>query len=798
MWQIWFKLFFRNSKKNWLNTLINVSGLTLGLVGLTLVLLYFNQERSYDQWNPNKNTIYKVGHAWSDGQVFDDTTQPEGPKSTEVIPEILDYFTMPSWYDQDMLIVGDKSVYTKKIVFGTANFFEFFPYPVLEGNPNDFLASKDNIVISNVIKLKLFGNRPALGKTIKIGKHNFTVTGVYKLLKPSIIEPGVIINSPRNSGMKDNWGSFTNHTYYKIAKGTDIKLLEKKLQQVFIDNYYRAQAQKEGMSLDAFIEQQGSTPFLEALDGLRLHSKGDMGPLEGKGNYFFLMIMLGLSILIITISSINFINLTIASASQRAKEVGVKKTLGISKMSLMFQYVLEIVVQCVLALVFALVIVEFILPVFNDYLQCDLHLNNSKILLQVTGLTLLVACFIGSLYAMYMLNFKVINTLKGNFSRSKNMVVLRHIMLGLQFVVSGFFLIGGIVVFHQVNYMNAKELGFSGEQVMVVDFAKANEKWKRYQLVKSVFANNPDVISVSTSLETPGVDEDFSQNVTYKNEIVDTKFIPVDFGHFKMLQTEFKYGRPFSKQFASDTINGIVLNETAAKRLGLKDPINKKVLAFNKELQVIGVVKDYHTNGFDKKIKPIFYMHFNTIFWLKYNVRSVHFKLKPEHLDKSVAKIQHFWNTELEPGYPFSYHFVDEQFNKTYEKYKQQQTLFTILTIVVIFIALLGLFALSSLTIQQRLKEVAIRKALGASVKEIIFQLIKSFIKIVLIASLFLIPIAYYLMQLWLDNFVYRIEMPLLPYMIAPLILMVLVLLVVGLKAFSATKIDLTKYLKFE
>ena len=798
MWQIWFKLFFRNSKKNWLNTLINVSGLTLGLIGLILVLLYFNQERLYDQWNPNKDLIYKVGHAWSDGQIFDDTTQPEGPKSTEVIPEILDYFTMPSWYDNDMLKADNKSVYTKKIVFATANFFEFFPYPILEGNSKDFLESKDHIVISNAIKIKLFGNTKALGKSIKIGRDNFTVSGVYKLIQPSILEPSVVINSPRNASLKNNWGSFTNHTYYKVAEGTDIMMLEKKLHQVFIDNYYRTEAQKEGKDLDTYIEEMGSTPFLEALNGLRLHSKGDMGPLEGKGNYFFLMIMLGLSILIIAISSINFINLTVASASQRAKEVGIKKALGISRSVLILQYILEIVVQCVIALIFALVIVEFILPMFNTYLQTSLRLNNLKLIVQVVSLTLVVAGFIGTLYALYMLNFKTINILKGNFSRSKSMVILRHIMLGLQFVVSGFFLIGGLVVYYQVNYMNSKELGFSGEQVMVVDFADSNKRWSRYQLAKSVFSNDPNVISVSSSLETPGVDEDFSQNVDYKDVNVDTKFIPVDFGHFEMLQTKFKYGRPFSKQLASDTINGVILNETAIKRLGLEDPINKTVRAFNRELKIIGVVKDYHTNGFEKKIKPIFFMHFSSMPWLKYNIRTVHFKLKPNQMDKSVAKIQQFWNTELEPGFPFSYHFVDEQFNKTYEKYKQQQMLFTILTIAVIFIALLGLFALSSLTIQQRLKEVAIRKTLGASVKEIIFQLIKSFMKIVIIASAILVPIAYYLMQQWLNNFVYRIDMPLTPYIIAPIILTLLVLLVVGFKAFSATKIDLNTYLKFE
>ena len=798
MIQIWFKLFYRNSKKNWINTFINISGLTLGLVGLILVLLYYNKENSYDKWNPNKDEIYKVGHAFSDGQLFDDTTQPEGPKSAEVIPEIKNYFTMPSWYDNDLLATDNKSIYTKKIVFGDANFFSFFPHPILEGNSKTFLKAKNAIVISKGIKEHLFGNKSALGKSIKMGTKKYVITGVYKLQKPSTIEPEIVVNKKTNINLSNNWSSFSHHTYYKVKQGTDIKELENKLHQVFIDNHYKKDAAQNGMSLEAYIEQQGSKPFLEKLNGFRLQSQGDLGPLEGKGNYLFLMIMFWLSILIIVISSINFINLSIASGGQRAKEVGVKKTLGISGRILKLQYALEVVIQCVIALVLALLITELILPSFNNYLKTTLSLGNSKLLLQVSILTLFIAIFIGVLFAIYMSNFKTIQVLKGNFSRNKNMVFLRNLMLGLQFVISGFFLIGGLVVYNQVSYMNTKELGFSGDQILVVDFANDTNKWKRYELTKKVFENDPNILGVSTSLETPGTDEDFSQDLIYKESRVDTKFIPVDFGHFEMIETKMVLGRTFSKKFASDTISGMIINETAAKRLKLKNPINKTIKAFGKEYKVIGMVKDYHVNGFDKKIKPIFYLHFNSISWLKYNLRTVHFKLKEDNMDRSIAKIEHFWNTELEPGYPFSSYFINQKFAKTYEKYNQQQTLFTILTSVVIFIALLGLFALSTLTIQQRLKEVAIRKTLGASVKEIVTQLTKSFFKIILVALLILLPIAYYIMQIWLEDFVYRIEMPLWPYIITPLVLIVLVFFVVGIKAVKATKVDLIEYLKFE
>lgn len=798
MLQVWLKLFFRNSKKNWLNTLINIGGLTLGLTGLIIVLLYYNRENSFDQWNPNKDTIYKVGHRWPDGQVYDDSTHPEGPKSKEVIPEIIDYVSMPSWYITGLLKTNNKTAYANKIILSTPNFFDFFPHKIIEGNKDALLTSKDFITISTELKKKLFGNKKALGNTIELRKKNYTVSGVFEVKKPSTTEPEVVIWSMANKSMVHNWDSFSNFTYYKIKEGTDLKNTEKKLQQVFIDNLHKSTAEKEGIALQEYLQKEASIPFLEKLNGFRLHSKGDFGPLEGKGNYLLLLIMMGLSVFIIVISSINFINLSIASASLRGKEVGVKKTLGISKVSFNLQYILEIIVQGFIAFLLALLITEFILPSFNDYFKTTLDLRNAKLIGQMTVLTFLISLFIGSLYALYLHKFKTIEVLKGNFSRSKNMVFLRNIMLGLQFIISGFFLVGGLVVYHQVSYMSSKDLGFSGNQILVVNFADNARKWERYELIKKVYANNPDIVSVSTSMTSPGADNDFSNGVTYKDKDLDTKFIPVDYGHFEMIKAEMKYGRSFSEKFASDSINGIILNETAIDLLGIKKPINKKVWVFDKECTIIGVVKDYHLDGFDKKIRPVFYLHFKSIPWLKYNSNSVHFKIKEGREEKVIAQIENFWRTEIEPGYPLTYSFVNKAFEKTFEKYKQQQTLFGVLTFVVILVALLGLFALASLTIQQRLKEVVIRKTLGASVKEIMFQLIIGFVKNVLIATLFLIPIAYYLMQSWLDNFAYRIEMPILPYIISPIILILLVVVVVGIKAYNATKVDLIKYLKFE
>ncbi|WP_430412567.1 ABC transporter permease [Kordia sp.] len=797
MVQTWLKLFFRNSKKNWLNTIINISGLTLGLVGLIIVLLYYTDEKSYDQWNPEKDVVYKVAHKWGDGQVYDDATDPEGAAVKEIVPEVLDYCAVHSGYNSQILRYKDKSVYETKIGRANANFFEFFPHEIIKGDTKTILATKTAIALSTDLEKQLFGEKESIGKTIKYGKREYIVTGVYKLSKPSIYMPNAMLQKPITTST--NWGGYSSFTFYKIQKGANIATIEKKIHDIYVENYYKIEAAEQGITVDEYVSMQGSMPILENLVDLRLHGKGDDGMMEGKGNYLLLMIMLSLSILIIIISSINFINLSIASASQRAKEVGVKKTLGVSKIGLQFQFILEIVIQGIISVFLALIIVELLLPIFNAFINKSLSLESIDIIFKVALVAIVISVIIGFITALYISNFKTISVLKGNFSRSGHMIFVRNLMLGLQFVISGFFFIGGLVVFAQVHYMSTKKLGFSGEEILVVEFNDTQKsRVKQYKLIKSVFSNNSNIEGISSTFLAPGDDNDISLDVTYKDMVVDTKFIPLDFGHLEMINTKIAKGRYFSEEFASDTINNLIFNETAVKRLGIEDPINKIVETNDKKFKIIGVVKDYHIEGLDKEIRPMFYTYYTGFKWVRGAMSTVQFKIKPGRKQEALAEIERFWTTELEPGYPFSFYYLDQHFSKTHDIYKKQQTLFFILTLVVIFIALLGLFALATLTIQQRLKEVAIRKTLGASVKQIIVQLVKSFIKITGIAIIILIPIAYYFMQNWLNNFAYRIEMPLWPYIIAPIVLVLLVFIVVGIKAFNATKVDLIKYLKFE
>lgn len=802
MYKIWLKLFYRNSKKNWLNISINILGLTLGFAGLLFVLLYFHNENKYNAWNPNKDKIYKVLHNMPEGDIWETSTGIEGITYKQDIPEVQDYYLSNSWYDAELVSVKSKKIYTENILTGNNNFFDFFPFPIIKGSSAAFSKAKNHIAISQKIEKLYFDTENAIGKMIKIDTTNYQITTVYDNKKQSYFMPDMVMQYQKKP--KESWGNYSYTLFCKLQENVaeNEQKIEQKMDAVFSKYGETPFAKSQGISVEEFHKKYGTNVKIENIMDVRLHTAASSAGPEGKGNYQLILIMLTLSILLIIISCVNFINLSIASASQRAKEVGVKKTLGLGKGKLSIQFVIEILVQGIFAFLLAIVFVELLLPSFNTFMRTAISLSGNNTLIKVGVIAVLVSLFIGSIPAIYLANFKAIEVLKGNISRSKNGAKLRNFMLGLQFLISGFFLIGAMIVYNQVNFMMHKDLGFNGDQIAVVRMNSYTNRYQKYQTLKQELIKHPNIEMISSNFYVPGGGSSNTTNITFNDVSVQANSNAMDFDYLKMLKIKLLKGRNISTEFASDTINSVLINEAAAKKLGIyNDPIGKKLgIGFDDgdKKTIIGMVKDYHSTGFDKKIKPMFIMHWNTWKWMKGNLSSVQIKIKSDDTAQTMAYIENYWKKNIEQDYPFSSRFLNKQFERTYRKYKKQQTMFLILTIVVILISLLGLFALATLTIQQRLKEVAIRKTLGASEKEIIIQLVKGFLKVTIISLVFLLPIAYYFMQNWLENFVYKIDMPIAPFIVTPIVLLVLVFTVVGIKAYNATKVDLIKYLKFE
>ena len=804
MLQTWFKIFFRNSKRNWLNIFINILGLTLGLAGLLIVLLYFNDEQSYNQWNPNKNEVYRIANKTRENGIWFTSTAGQMIFYKNDIPEVEETLLTSPFYRGRVVTYRNNNVFTSKSTHTEPNFFDFFPFEIIEGATQKFSESRTHIAISEGLSKDLFSEESAIGKLVDIGGHDYVVTCVYKIPKRSHYESELLMQF--NEPFEEHWGNFQNELFVRLTQDADLDAVKQKMDNVIIERNVKPQLAEQGLTLEEARERYGfMESFLEKLDTIRLHHIADYAGPEGRGNYQLLLILLGLSILLIIISCVNVINLSTASASQRAKEVGVKKTLGLSKQTLIFQYVFEIAFQGILALLLALVLVELMLPYFNAFMQKEISILEPVILLKVVGIALIIAFLVGVAPAIYLSNFKTIEVLKGNFSRSRKGVVIRHAMLGLQFLISGFFLIGVLIIYNQMHFMMNKDLGFEKDQIIDVEVFNVKDEYRKYLLTRHVMSKHENIIDVSTCMLVPGEGNINGTALRYKDKSFNTGSNTIDFNYTDFAGLELLKGRELSDKFASDTITSILINETAAKRLGIyDDPIGKHVTIGwmedddERELEVVGLVKDYHFDGFDVKIDPMFFIHMNTFPFTKRWIHSIQFKIRSKDVSQTISDIETFWRENVDAKFPFQYEFLDKKFANTYEKYKKQQTMFLILSIVVILISLLGLFALATLTIQQRLKEVAIRKTLGASIKEIITQLIKQFLKIIGVASVILLPIAYYVMQNWLNNFVYRIDMPVWPYIVTPVILLLLVLAVVGFKAYNATKVDLIKYLKFE
>ncbi|MDP9956685.1 putative ABC transport system permease protein [Epilithonimonas hungarica] len=807
----WLKIAFINYRKNWLSTIINILGLSVGLCVFLLIFIHWQDERSYEQHNPNKDNIYFIENGNVSFGIMPSSSYPELTVSKEKFSEIEDYAIANSWnYYKTRLIAGKRSAYTSSCR-ASGSYFDFFPFERIAGSFKNAISDDNKMALSEETAKSLFGDeyQNCIGKTVKIDdsqNKEYVITAVYKNpTENSVFKPGFIMKHP-DIGKQNNsqWTNYSYIGYFKIKPGTDIQNLEKKLsdQQAAQEKIL---SEKWGEKYD---EKNTAKVYLTPISKMKLEAKS-----EGveKGDKKSIMILLSLSALILLLSGINLINLKTAQASQRAKEVGVRKVVGSTKSKLVLQFLLETFMICLVAYIVAFAMVELLLPTYNKFLNKEIKLNDPSLFIY-TGLLLIVFSLISGLIpALYLANFKPINTLKGNFARSRHGIWLRNSILTLQLIISSFFIICSLIIHTQVKYMMNKDLGFKGDQVINIQFKKTD--WqndynsKKYVRLKNEVSKIAGVEDITGSINSIGMG--FSNASVVRSALDTLKSVEnvivggIDYNYFKFYKIKFASGRDMDLRFASDTISGAIANETFIKKMGWNQnqALGKELITGWEEkghnYKIIGVVKDFYMTGMDKPIEPMVFFNYDRN-WAKNNMGNLQIKISGNDINGTLERIKEFWTTKAEPGYPYEYNFVDKQFAKTYEKFQKQQTLFTTLNIVVLVIALLGLFALSSLLIEQKLKDVAIKKTLGADEKTIVWDLTKRFLLICVIAVLISMPFGYYAMNEWLKDFAYRIDMPVWPYVLSLILLLILTFVVVSFKAYRATKINLVKYLKYE
>jgi len=802
----WLKIAFVNYRKNWLSTMINVLGLSVGLCVFLLIFIHWQDEKTYEQWNPNKDNIYLVENFNSSFGTMPVSSYPEIFESKEMFSEIEDATIFNDW-GRKKVSFGNNSAYVS--AGATVNsFFNFFPFEKVAGNFKDALSDVSKVALSEETAKLLFEDDylNSIGKAVKIevDDKNYIVTAIYKIpVANTVFKPDFVIMNPYMEGNKTQWTNYSYNGFFKIKPGSDIKALEDKIARKMREQD-EISAKKWGYETD---KKNPLKVYLSPLETIKLDAKSDG---INKGDKKSIMILLGISALILLLSGINLINLKTAQAAQRAKEVGVKKVIGSSKSKLVFQFLMETFIICFVAYILAFAMVELLLPSYNKFLNKDIQLKNISLFIY-TGLLLIVFSLVSGLIpALYLSNFKPINTLKGNFARSRHGIWLRNSILTLQLIISSFFIICSLIIHAQVKYMMNKDLGFKGNQVVQIDFKKTswenNYNAKKYQLLKSEIARIKGVADITGSIQSIGrgaANTSVAKDARDSTKTVEgTGLGAIDENYLRFYKIQFLSGRDLNWKIASDTINGAVVNETFAKKLGYnsQSALGKEILTGwddRKKYKILGVVKDFYYNGVDKPIEPVVFFNYDRT-WVKNNMSNLQIKLSGDDINGTLEQIKEFWLTKAEPGYPFEYEFVDKQFAKTFERFQKQQTLFTTLNIVVLVIALLGLFALSSLLIEQKLKDVAIKKTLGADEKTIVWDLTKRFLLICIIAVLISIPFGYFAMNEWLKDFSYRIDMPVWPYVLSMILLLLLTFFVVSFKAYRATKINLVKHLKYE
>jgi len=764
---------WRNLKRNKVFSVINILGLSVGLSVCMLITLYIWHENSYDNYHPNIERLYQVGdiEVKKNGEEFRfqgcppalaglfKNVFPQVASTARICPLLGDDKTLVQYHAPDG---NTRSFNEEKGFMADSGFFQLFKYNFTEGSPATAVSGPYSIVLSKEIADKLFGNEPALGKTVHVnsranGEFDYTVTGVYQPMnKPSHIDArfflsmygGGIGNLVRNhTSMASNYFFVT---YALLKPGADAAQIERGL-PAFVDTYESNDLKAMGSSRKRFL--------LKVKD-IHLHSNMLYGDVTPSGSVTYLYILASIAAFTLLIACINFMNLATARSTRRAAEVGVRKTLGAQRSSLLLQFLGESLLMSFIAFGIAIGISILLFGLFEKLSDKNIILSPFQAVTlgaAFFGLTVVTGLLAGSYPAFYLSSFRPVKVLKGKIASSLAVVSLRKGLVVFQFCISIVLIVAVTIIANQMHYLRNADLGFNKDQQLILPL-RSNSATRLYTALKGELERKPGIQSVGASFFYPGFmgwnDNLYAEgkNKT-ESHFVFSNF--VDFNFFKTLQVQAVAGHLFSDQFPADSINGIVLNEQAIRDLGYTpaDCIGKKVYSApsnGQSYQIVGVARDFHEENLHIAIRgTAFFVNSNP----RYNYIIAH--INAAGMESTIASIQQSWK-KLNPNEPFEYFFLDEQFQKHYKADNRLAALVGYATGIAIFISCLGLFGLAAFSAEQRTKEIGIRKVLGAGTGRIMFLLSGDFLKLVLIAVVIGSPLGWWATHKWLQEFAYK------------------------------------------
>ncbi|MBS1947255.1 MAG: ABC transporter permease [Bacteroidetes bacterium] len=811
MFKNYFKIAFRNLMKYKFISFINLFGLTVGFTCCLLILTFILNELSYDRYNKNAGNIYRITRTFYNGN-GDATLQlstispPFGYYLPTDFPEIqkmtrlLNIGTTPLRYKDKLL--NEENVY-----FGDENIFDVFSIKVLKGNPITALKDPFSVMLTEETAKKYFGDEDPINKVLRANNQfDVKVTGVYKDFPAnSHLHPNILVsfNTLKDSvvygekNLRTNWGNNSFFTYIVLPENYNIKNMETRFPG-FIDKHMAGQE---------YIGQQASkfTKLdLQKLTDIHLHSHTDYEA-EPNGDIKRVYIFSAIALFILLIACINYMNLSTARSALRAREIGIRKVIGARKRELIFQFLGESVLITWAAILIAFGLLYLLLPWLNKVSEQNLSINillNWQILLPLLLAPFVVGAIAGLYPALFMSSFQPIKTLKGLFKVGGASISFRKVLVVTQFSISIILIITTIIVFQQLRYMQNASLGYDKEHIITMAYnAQLNNG---YESFRNTLLQNTGIKEVGRSSRIPtgrlldGMGASAPGNDSMVPVKADIRFVATDYDFIPVYGVEMAGGRNFSRDYGTDTSN-FVLNEAAVKAIGWKTPqqaVGKNFRYGNTAGHVIGVMKDFHFESLHQSIAPlIFIMPVPVPNQTFYNFISI--KISGQHISSSLATIQKTWEKYL-PDFPYQYTFLEENFDKLYASEQKQETIITTFACIAIFIACLGLFGLSAFAITQRVKEIGMRKVLGANVSGIVALLSKDFLKLVGIAAIIAFPIAYFAMNNWLKDFAYRIHIQWWVFLIAGILAAIIAFVTVSFQAIKAAVANPVKSLRTE
>lgn len=796
---------FRNIYKNKFYSILNILGLTVGLAAFIFLFLHINDEMSYDQYHKKSSRIYRIESNFTiagKNEMFAIVPVPMGPALQLEFPEV-EKFVRIYGAGNTLFRTGEKESYEEDFYFSDSTFFSVFTHNMIMGDPDHCLVEPLSIVLTQSIASKYFGDTNPMGKTLESGdRQNFKVTGVIEdvpfnsHLKFDALMSATTLAAENgeeefNSMEPVRFWNIGVFTYLLLNENSEMQAIHNKFPD-FYDKYMKP----VGEQINANYELM-STPLTK--QHFSPHLSSDLP----KGNKAFIYIFIAVAIFILLIAAINYMNMATARSTKRAREVGIRKVAGAQRGQLIGQFLGESLLLSYISLIIAVVIVYLFLNDFNTLagknISPDFFLN-PLFVLGIILVATIIGILSGSYPAFYLSSFNPVTVVKGSVSKKGGSGLLRKVLVVFQFFIATAMIIGTIIVSQQLSYLRNKDLGFNIENMIILELQDTAFRAKA-EMFREELLQNPDILGVTNSIGVPG-SNDWVQVVRMEKDtgwIDESSIITVvDHHYFDVYDISFKLGRGFDESMGTDEELAVVVNQTLVETYGWQDaPLDKTIhVGFNldgsggRKLKVIGVVEDYNFKSLHNRIQP------QMMFPADFNKRNLSIRINDKNMQETIGFIEQKWN-DFGANRPFNYRILEETWDNMYTEEKDLGVIFRIATILTIFIALLGLLGLSSFIAEQRTKEIGIRKVLGASMPMIMRLLYKDFAVLIMIAFILAVPVAWYFLGLWLQNFAFHINISIWAFVVGGLLSLAVGMLSISfhiVRVASSNPVDAIKY----